>query len=198
MRILTRFENRQETLEFLDGNPSICILSDYIVPEGYRLLCSPTTETKEGLVQTIRLIYFAKGVPETVYMIKTLVRKEINAYLVGKKCMELLVWKAVTGLHESVQNGFARKVINHLLTSHNIVITDKHRTESFKRFWLDRMSESLALEGQELFYINLDNDEEPIVDHIESLEDFLEIYVPLGWGNESKNKVFVISEKENG
>ena len=198
MKLTTPSSNKEETAAFLNAKPAVFALPDFAVPAGYQLVANNPVKTADGEIQTICLIYSGGDVAETVYKVKMIVRNEPNAYLPVKNCTQLIVWRQAAGPHGFVLSGFARTIFNFLLRTHNIMITDEQQTADGRRFWLDRMGESFAIVDRNVYYINLDElDEEmtPVVERIQSFEELMENYVPLGWGvdEEHKNRAFIIS-----
>ncbi|MBO2652701.1 hypothetical protein I6M49_04335 [Shewanella algae] len=210
MKLTVPSSNKTETAVFLNAKPRNFVLPDFAVPAGYQLVASTPTRSADGEVQTICLIYLGVGKAEeaeTVYKVKTIVRNEPNAYFSSKNCTQLLVWRQVSGPHGKVLSGFPGTVFNYLLRSHDIMITDEQQTADGKRFWLDRMGESLTMADRSVYYINLDELDQhmtPVVKRIQNFEELMEKYVPDGWGTdeEHRNRAFIISTqnliKENG
>ncbi len=185
--------NREETAAFLADKPHDFHLPNYALFKGYQLLASRPLIEDEGVKQTICLIYD----DETIYKVKTFVRNSPNAYMNEKNFTQLIVWR-VSGHDPAVISGFARAMFNHLLQSHNIVISDEHQSEDGKRFWVDRMSESFNIFDRKVSYIDLnelDDDMTPIITEIISRDELFEKYIPMGWGPEPefKDRAFVIS-----
>ncbi|EPW3769033.1 hypothetical protein ACWI58_004477 [Vibrio fluvialis] len=198
MKLTTPSSNKVETAAFLEAKPSVFALPDFAVPAGYQLLANAPSNTEEGEVQTICLIYMGGDAAETVYKVKTIVRNEPNAYLPVRNCTQLIVWRQIAGPHGHVLSGFARTVFNFLLRTHNIMITDEQQTADGKRFWLDRMGESFVIPNRNVYYIDLnelDSNKVPVVERIQSSEELMEDYVPKGWGTdeEHRNRAFIIS-----
>ena len=201
MKLTTPSLNKKETAAFLETKPQAYELPNFVVPAGYELLANSPTQTEEGTLQTICLIYAYGPEPTTVYKLKMIVRNEPNAYLPMKNCTQLLVWRQISGEHRAILSGFARTFFNYLLRSHSIMISDEQQTDDGKRFWLDRMGESFAIAKQDVCYIDLDSLDDsmtPLIEKIENVDDLMEVYVPKGWGTgeEYKNKAFVISNRD--
>lgn len=191
--------NKKETALFLNSQPSSYPLPDFAFPAGYRLLASNKAPSADGTLQTICLIYTGSGEPETIYKVKIIARYAPNAYLSIPNCTQLLVWRQISGQHGHVLWQFARKVFDHLLSLHNIMITDEQQTVDGKRFWLDRLGESLAMPDRHVYYIDLselDADKSPKVTEITSLDSLMENFIPNGWGFDEthKDRAFLISK----
>ncbi len=198
MKLTTPSSNKTETETFLNAKPKTFVLPGFVVPAGYKLVANTPVKIAEGEIQTICLIYFGGSEPETVYKVKMIARNESNAYLPIKNCTQLLVWRQVSGPHGIVLSGFAKIVFNFILRSHNIMITDEQQTADGKRFWLDRMGESFAIDDRGVYYINLnelDHNMTPVVERIQTFDELMEEYVPKGWGadEEHRNRAFIIS-----
>ena len=186
--------NREETAAFLADKPHDFYLPNWIGPYGYELLCSRPVLEDEGTKQTIALVFQGR----TVYKVKTFVRNSPNAYMSKKNCTQLIVWRDFTHADNVTLHGFANRVFDHLLSLHDIMISDEHQSEDGKRFWLYRIGEALATPDRHVYYIDLnelDDDMIPIMTEIQDVDELKEKYLPLGWGCEPefKDKAFVIS-----
>lgn len=200
MKLTRLSSNRVETAAFLEGKPTSFALPDYIVQPGYSLSISKLAQEADGIVQVLCLTFNNNGEHETVYKVKIIERPEPNPYMRMKNCTQLIVWRQIGGIHSGILAGFPSRVFNHLLNTHDVMITDELQTQDGKRFWLDRMGESFVIADRRVYYVDLDELDEnqvPIVESISDAGSLFEKYVPLGWGSdpEHKNRAFIISKK---
>ncbi|MCK5872323.1 MAG: hypothetical protein KAG26_05815 [Methylococcales bacterium] len=117
-----------------------------------------------------------------------------NEKIHHKSCTQVIVWASPR--NEELLIGFPRKVFNHLLQSHIIMITDKQQTADGKRFWERRIIQ--ALKDRHYIYFCDKEDDNVNLQRILKEDDFFEIFEPLGWGNDKQHqrKLFVISLTE--
>ncbi|PTO70265.1 hypothetical protein CWN84_25210 [Vibrio splendidus] len=200
MKLTTPKKNREETQVFLNEKPENFAVQRFVVPYGYRLLIGSKKMHGDGEHQTICLVTDSKE-SETVYKVKMIVRNEPNAYLSCKNCTQLIVWRSTSGKHRFVTSGFPSLVFNHLLQTHDIMITDEQQTDDGRRFWLDRIGEALYVPEQFVYYVDLNelnSDLAPKISKIDNEDELFETYVPKGWGDDEsdKNKAFVISRRD--
>ncbi|MBV7264124.1 hypothetical protein KCG43_19105 [Photobacterium sp. WH24] len=200
MKLTTSASNKIETNVFLKNGPSAFAVPGYVVPHGYRLLIGAEKPAAEGMEQTICLVADGQE-PETVYKVKMLVRNAPNAYLASKNCTQLIVWRTFDPRHRAVVTGFPRTIFNHLLDSHDIMITDEQQTSDGKRFWMERIADAISVPEQFVYYIDLDNLDDSLVPKIESIDtydEFVDSYVSVGWGNDDnyRSRVFMISKRD--
>lgn len=199
MKLTTLSSNRQETAAFLETKTKDFLLPEFVKPAGYKVVANEATKQKEGVIQTICLIWSAGENAEIVYKVKTIVRDEPNAYLPLKKCTQLIVWRQIAGIHGHVLSCFAREVFNFLLQSYNVIITDEQQTPDGQRFWLDRIGEALVTADREVYYVDLnelDDNLVPVIERISSHEELMDNYCPKGWGADEshRNRAFIISK----
>ncbi|MDF4310680.1 hypothetical protein P3697_26995 [Vibrio parahaemolyticus] len=177
--------NREQAQMFLtDGlAPTPYIIDGLDIEDGFELY-SKNNET------SIRLIDHRKvDDPRIAYAVKVQVSDEKIGL---SACTQVMVW--ANPRNEEVLLGFPRKIFNHLLEKHVIMITDKEQTPDGKRFWERRISN--AFEDGLFVYYNDASDGETNLQLIPDEDEFFETYEPLGWGDDPDHmhKMFIISK----
>lgn len=177
--------NKIEAKRFLAKYPTDYIVDGIELPDNFQL--------KANKKQTsIRLLdRNDKDNPRIAYAVDIeITHEKIN----HKSCSQVLVW--ANPRNEELLTGFPRKIFNHLLQKHIVMITDKQQTADGKRFWERRIIQAL---GDNRFVYFCDKKEENMQwQRIGNDDDFFEKFEPIGWGNDKlhQNKLFVMSMTE--
>ncbi|WP_375321606.1 hypothetical protein [Aliivibrio logei] len=175
--------NKAAAKKFLTKYPKPYQLEGFIIPEGYRFVTN-----KKG--KQIRLIDKTDSSnPRIIYAVNI----ELSDKKIGQRsCTQVMVWS--DPVEEELTIGLPKKVFSALLEEYVIMISDEEQTNDGKRFWERRLIQSLKNGHFVYFYDSFQLGSQLI--QINTVDEFLEEYEPLGWGqdNEHKGKMFIISK----
>ncbi len=174
--------NKVEAKRFLAKYPADYIVGGIELPENFQLKANKTQTSIRLLDRTDRdnpRIAYAVDIELTDDKIKQ------------KSCSQVLVW--ANPRNEELLSGFPRKIFNHLLQKHIVMISDKQQTADGKRFWERRIIQALA-DNRFVYFCDKATGEMRL-QQIENEDNFFEQFEPLGWGNDKlhQHKLFVIS-----
>lgn len=175
--------NKSAAKKFLAKYPKPYVLNGFDVPDTYKFVCN-----KKG--KQIRLINKADiDNPRIVYAVDIQLS---DKKIAQQSCSQVMVWS--DPLEEELTIGLPKKVFNSLLDEHIIMISDDEQTEDGKRFWERRIVQAIRDQHHVYYYDSLQLGSSLI--DIDSAEEFLDKYEPMGWGRDEqhKGKMFIISK----
>lgn len=179
-------ENKLQTqMFFTDGStPEPYLVKGLKIADGFNLY-SKNNETSIRLIDHRNI-----DDPRIAYAVKVQVSEDRIGH---STCTQVMVW--ANPRNEEALIGFPRKIFNHLLEKHIIVITDKEQTPDGKRFWERRISNAFE-DGLFVYYKDASSGDGEL-QSIQDEDEFFETYEPLGWGydDEHMHKMFIISKK---
>ncbi|MGF1714920.1 hypothetical protein L4D08_08435 [Photobacterium chitinilyticum] len=196
MNFLTQALNKKEVMTLFKSQPKEITLPSFVLPSGYKLMVSEIIDNEKAIVQNYCLLWGTDEQAEIVYKIKSIISDRPI-----KACTQLTICRQLAGPHSHVYSIFIRSMLDFLLQSYNIIITEKQQTQEVQRFWLDRIGESIMMKNRKVYYLDLNklnNEKTLATDHISSHESLMAIYYPKYWGKDEPhtNCLFVISNQE--
>ncbi|GEM_PF-119565 len=176
--------NKAQAKQFLAYYPDHYVIEGVCLPEKFELKINKKQNS-------IRLIDRTDNDnPRIAYAVDI----EVTAEKINQtSCTQVIVWASPK--NEDLLIGFPRKVFNHLLEKHVIMISDGQQTPDGKRFWERRIVQ--AFEDKHCVYFCDKSNGKTELQLIQDADDFFEFFEPIGWGNDKHylNKGFVISKQ---
>lgn len=186
--------NHEDAKYFLQQGVTAYSVAGLNVPEGYRLLISLKSYKKDGSeIKKIRLIYDGGNAPEIVYAVNLAIGDNV---INGKHCTQVIVWRTMNEAHEESLFMFVNKMFFHFIDKYVVIISDTEQTEDGRTLWTKRISEAFQ-RGLDVYFVDLNklnSDLVPVLNHVETVESFRDIWADHRWGKSEdyKDRLFVI------
>jgi hypothetical protein len=173
--------NKQEAKKFIAKYTVDYLVDGISLPENFEL--------KSNRRKTIiRLLdRNDKNNPRIAYAVDIKISEETIGH---RSCTQILVWASPN--NEDLLIGLPRKIVNHLLKTYTIMVTDQEQTPDGKRFWERRISQAFKDKNFVYFLDKTSSDSQHL---IEDEDDFFENYEAEGWGDDKlhKDRLYIIS-----
>lgn len=168
------------------------------LPANYRLVKSRNVSRMNGDdVIKIRLIaeHTETHEYEIAYAVNLVIRDDILEF--NQHCTQVLVWRSDRRRHRTALIDFATLMFEHFTSEYIVIASDTEQTNDGRRFWQARIIDALE-DDKFVYFINHNDLTEgmiPVLNHIASEREFLDVWFDHGWGvdEEYKDRIFLIS-----